>query len=231
MDALVTAAVEASAGATARLVIVPTAAARHHPTSAMAHAERAFRAAAARAGVAVDVTAALVVDAASASDPANVAILEAAHLVHLPGGDPELVPTVLRRSPAWLAILRAHHAGACIAGASAGAMAMCARLWTPGSAVDGLGLVPDTAVLPHFDPARLASWRLRVDPGSRLTWLGLDEQTLVMGRLGQPWVVAGAGQARLVGPGGSMTAARHGERLLVSPVDGPPGPSAGAGLA
>ena len=62
--------------------------------------------------------------------PANVARLEAAHVIHLPGGDPDLLPAVLRGTPAWAAILRAHVAGACVAGASAGAMALAERLWT-----------------------------------------------------------------------------------------------------
>jgi len=216
MDALVAAAVEAAAGGgVVRIVLVPTAAARQRPAAAVAHGERAFRAAAARARVLVDVEAALVVDAASAADPANVGLLEGAHLVHLPGGDPDLIPSVLRGSPAWAAILRAHAAGACVAGASAGAMALGDRLWTPRGAAEGLGLVPATAVLPHFDARRLASWRRSVDPESRLAWVGLDEQTLVIGRPGEPWLVAGAGRARVFGPAGAAGEAGDGGALAL----------------
>ena len=64
-------------------------------------------------------------------------------------------------------------------------MALAERLWTRDGPVDGLGLVPGIAVLPHFDPGRAT--RL-ADASStlvgRLTWLGLDERTLVIGRPG-----------------------------------------------
>jgi cyanophycinase len=207
MDALVAAAIEAASGALPRIVVVPTAAARQGLGTAVANGERAFLAAATRLGVVVEVGAALVVDALSAADPAGVARLEAAHLVHLPGGDPDLLPTVLPGSPAWAAILRAHAAGACVAGASAGAMALAARLWTRRGLMDGLGLVPGVAVLPHFDTARLATWRRVVDPDGDLAWLGLDERTLAIGRPGGPWRVAGAGQARVILRSGVMLSA------------------------
>lgn len=216
MDALVAAGVKAAADGAVRIVIVPTAAARHRPELAVAQGERAFRAAAARAGVRVEVDAALVVDAASAADPAIVARLEGAHLVHLPGGDPDLPPSVLRGSPAWAAILQAHAAGACVAGASAGAMALGERLWTQRGPMDGLGLVPGVAVLPHFDATRLATWRRAVDPDGRLTWLGLDERTLVIGRPGGPWRVAGAGRARVVPATGEATSTGDGGLLTLA---------------
>jgi cyanophycinase len=214
MDALLAAAVEAASGAVPRIVLVPTAAARHRPGAAVAQGERSFLAAARRAGVVVEVGAALVVDAAGAADPGDVARLGAAHLIHLPGGDPDLLPSVLRGSPAWAAILRAYAAGACVAGASAGAMALADRLWTQHGPMDGLGLVPGVAVLPHFDASRLATWRRAVDPDGRLAWLGLDERTMVIGRPGAPWLVAGAGLARVIGPTGQSTAAGHGGYLM-----------------
>ena len=67
---------------------------------------------------------------AAAANPGIVTRLETAHVIHLPGGDPDLLPAVLRGTPAWAAILRAYVAGACVAGASAGAMALAERLWT-----------------------------------------------------------------------------------------------------
>jgi cyanophycinase-like exopeptidase len=196
-------------------VLLPTAAARQRPDVAAAHGRRAFEAAAARARIAVDVEVADVLDDHSAADPANVARLAAAHLIHLPGGDPDLLPAVLRASPAWTAILRAHAAGACVAGASAGAMALAERLWTPSGPVDGLGLVPGIGVLPHFDPRRAAAWRSIVDPDGRLAWLGLDERTLVVGRPGEPWTVAGAGRAQVIhrGAASPTISATAGEAL------------------
>ena len=211
MDALVAAGAAATRAAAGdvgplRVVLVPTAAARHRPELAAATGRRAFEAAAARAGLLVEVGVASVLDGRSAADPGNVTRLETAHVIHLPGGDPDLLPAVLRGTPAWAAILRAYAAGACVAGASAGAMALAERLWTRDGPVAGLGLVPGVAVLPHFDPGRAAAWRSVVDPDGRLTWLGLEERTLVIGRPGGIWTVAGAGRAHVIDPGAASPA-------------------------
>ena len=72
--------------------------------------------------------------------------------------------------------------------------------------VDGLGLVPGIAVLPHFDPRRAAAWRSVVDPDGRLAWLGLDERTLVIGRPGGTWTVAGRGGPTSIDPGSASPA-------------------------
>jgi cyanophycinase-like exopeptidase len=217
MDALLAAALEAAGGSdeATRIVIVPVAAARSRPDLAAAHGERAFRAAAAARGVPVEVSVAAVLNRASAADPANAALLERAHLVHLPGGDPDLVPSVLRDTQAWAAILRAHGGGACVAGASAGAMALAGRLWTRDGAMAGLGLVPGVAVVPHSRPRRLATWRAAVDPDRRLTWVGLDERTLVIGRPGEAWLVAGAGRVTVAAPDGLSIVARAGDRVAI----------------
>jgi cyanophycinase len=185
---------------------VPTAAARQRPDLAAAHGRRAFEAAGARAGIKVQVEVASVLDDRSAADLAIVTRLAAAHVIHLPGGDPDLLPAVLHGSRAWSAVLQAHAAGACVAGASAGAMALAERLWTRDGPMEGLGLVPGVAVLPHFDPGRAGAWRSVVDPDGHLTWLGLDERTLVIGRPGGTWMVAGAGRVHLIRPGTSSTA-------------------------
>jgi cyanophycinase-like exopeptidase len=227
MDALLAAAVEAArveaatleaaAGGVPRIVIVPVAAARQRPDLAAAHGERAFRAAAGRARMTVGVATASVVTRETAADPGPCALLERAHLVHLPGGDPDLVPSVLRDTPAWAAILRAHARGACVAGASAGAMALAARLWTRDGPADGLGLVAG-AVVPHFSPTRLDAWRAVVeDGGEPLAWLGLDERTMAIGRPGEAWTVAGRGRVHVIAPGaaGPVRSAGHGERIMI----------------
>ena len=236
MDALVAAgakarAVSADAGPV-RVVLVPTAAARHRPDLAAANGRRAFEAAGERAGTGIHVEVASVLDGLAAADPAIVARLAAAHVIHLPGGDPDLLPAVLRGTPAWAAILRAHAAGACVAGASAGAMALAERLWTRGGPVEGLRLVPGVVVLPHFDPGRAAAWRRIVDPDERLTWLGLDERTLVIGRPGETWTVAGSGRANVIDPGSASASRSAGAgevfaalliRVAALPMAGPVG--------
>ena len=218
MDALLAAATAAAAGEVPRIVIVPVAAARQRPDLAAAHGERAFRAAARRARVAAEVATASVVTREAAADPVLCARLDRAHLVHLPGGDPDLVPAVLRDTPAWAAILRVHARGACIAGASAGAMAIAGRLWTRDGPVDGLGLVPGLAVLPHFSPARLDAWRAVVEAGGEpLAWLGLDERTMAIGRPGARWTAVGPGRVHPISPGApaAVRPAGHGERFVI----------------
>jgi cyanophycinase-like exopeptidase len=222
MDALLGAAVEAAGregpGVVPRIVLVPTAAARQRPQAAASHGERAFAAAAARAGVPVEIGVAGVLSRVDAADPRAVAPLESAHLVHFPGGDPDLIPSVFRDSPAWAAIRRAYATGTVVAGASAGAMAIAGRCWTPSGAVDGLGLLPGYAVLPHFAPGRLRGWRSAVegDGGAAVAWLGIDEQTLVIGRPGGSWRVAGRGRVHVLGPDGvELAAAGDGEAITI----------------
>lgn len=198
MDALLAAARAAAGDAQPVVVIVPTAAARQRPEQAAAHGERAFRAAAARAGLEIEVRTAPILTRADAADPALVGLLADAHLVHVPGGDPDLVPAVLRDTPAWSAILEALGRDACLAGASAGAMALGERVWTSRGGVDGLGLLPGIAVIPHFVGGRLEAWRSVVEDGRPLAWIGIDEQTVVIGRPGETWSVAGRGRVHLV---------------------------------
>lgn len=219
MDALLAAAVEAAGRrGPARIVIVPTAAARQRPELAASHGMAAFSEAAGRAGARVEVAVAMVADAASADDPAVANRLGAADLVHLPGGDPDLIPALLPGSRAWAAILGAHARGAVVAGASAGAMALAECCWTPSGPVAGLGLVPGHAVVPHFVAARLVAWRRAFHGPAGLdeprAWLGLDERTLVIGRPGPggvDWRVVGPGRAHLVPAGAAQPVASAGD--------------------
>ena len=215
MDALLAAAVEAAGregpGTVPRIVIVPTAAARQRPEMAASHGERAFAGAASRARVSVEIGVVGILTRGDAADPRIVEPLASAHLVHLPGGDPDLIPTTVRDSPASAAIKRAYDGGAMIAGASAGAMALAARCWTPSGPVDGLGLLPGYAVLPHDGPGRLDRWRASLGD---VRWLGLAEQTLVLGRPGASWTVVGRGRARvLTRDGTELASAGAGETL------------------
>ena len=182
--------------------IVPTAAARQRPDLAVEHGERAFRSAAARAGIGVRLETARILTREDAADPEQVGRLEAAHLIHFPGGDPDLIPAVLRDTPAWSAILGALERGSCLAGASAGAMALGER------AVDGprrrrragrAGRAWRSS--PTTRRAGIGEWRRAVEDGAPLRWIGLDEQTLVIGRPGERWTVAGRGRAHVIPPG------------------------------
>jgi cyanophycinase-like exopeptidase len=201
MDALIAAARAAAGPVDPVVAIVPTAAARQRPDLAVEHGERAFRSAAARAAISVRLVTARILTRADAADPEQVEPLELAHLVHFPGGDPDLIPAVLRDTPAWAAILSLLERGGCLAGASAGAMALGERVWTSRGGMPGLALLPATAVIPHFAPNRVAAWRSAVEDGVPLRWIGIDEQTVAIGRPGERWTVAGRGRVHLVPPG------------------------------
>ncbi|MGP1675217.1 MAG: hypothetical protein ACTS8Z_08400, partial [Candidatus Limnocylindrales bacterium] len=137
-------------------------------------------------------------------------------LIHLPGGDPDLIPTVLPETVAWAAIRRANDGGAVLAGASAGAMALAEWTWTPVGGVPGLGLVPGIVVAPHIDAG---SWPRSVQrfgsgvPG-HLAVLGLGERTGVIIPAGdrRPWRVTGEGEVRWL----SLAAREAGDDSIVA---------------
>jgi cyanophycinase len=116
---------------------------------------------------------------ARSDEAAAVAAITTAGLVMLPGGSPSRLREALVGTPVGDAVVAAHARGAVVAGASAGAMVLCGRLLLPDrrlAAAQGLGLVPDVLVLPHYDPAN-ERWRaagLRA-AGADITVLGLPE--------------------------------------------------------
>ena len=229
LDALIAAADEAAtarlngadpASNSLRIVILPTAAARGRPDKAAAMGVEALTKRAERLGRPFRVDVASIVDAATAGDPAHLELLSAADLIHLPGGDPDLVPAILDGSPALQAIRVAGQRGAVIAGASAGGMALADWTWTPRGGVRGLGFVAGLALVPHYDDIRRTAWQEALDrlaPGG-IGYLGLDERTGAI----SDGVVAGGRRWRVSGPGAAYwfprgavepTIARHGETI------------------
>jgi cyanophycinase len=190
----------------ARVAVVPTAAARGRPDLAASNGVEAFRRVAADASIAVVVEAVRVVDAASAADESLAARLATAHLIHLPGGDPDLIPTLYPGTAAWAAMRRAHAGGAVLAGASAGAMALAAWTWTRDGGMSGLGVVSGMGVAPHADAATWdqAVARYGAVVPHDLGFIGLAERTgvIVPASEGEPWQVVGQGEARWLSAGG-----------------------------
>jgi cyanophycinase len=188
-----------AAAAAGPAYVVPTAAARQGPEQAVAHATRWFG----KLGLELHELHVL-----KRSDAMKEAVIEDARrggFFYLVGGDPGLVAHVLRGSPVWRAIFQAWRGGAVLAGSSAGAMALCSHTLVRASwpnrfnrrPVDALGVVPATAVLPHFDTfghkwiesARAAA------PG--LTLLGVDERSAAVWTDGT-WRAAGPGVVNVV---------------------------------
>jgi len=193
---------EGGSGSTiVRIVILPTAAARGRPDRAAAMGIAALNGRLDHDGLDIRIDVASVVDAASADDAGNAALLEAADLIHLPGGDPDLIPAILGGSRALASIEAARARGAVIAGASAGGMALAEWSWTPNGGIRGLGFVAGLALVPHYDGIRRTEWQEALDkvaPGE-IGYLGLDEQTgAICDRPsdgGRTWRVSGPGAA------------------------------------
>lgn len=198
--------------------VVPTAAARSRPDMAVANAQRWF----ARLGVHLRE---LPILTRSDAQEGRWAV-EAAEgsLFYLVGGDPGVVVKTLAGSNVWEAMLTAWRGGAALAGSSAGAMALCE--WTlvmarwprhdVRRAAPALGVVPGTAVLPHYERfgQRWAESEI-VDRPEGLVLLGLDEKTAAVWD-GTSWTAHGAGSVTVGG-----RAARGGAR-----VEGVPDPAA-----
>ena len=209
------------------VAVVPTAAARGRPDLAAANGVAACTRVGAAAGLRVQAEIVPVVDAGSASDPALVDCLAGAGLIHLPGGDPDLIPTLLRDTPVWAAVRTALAAGAVLAGASAGAMALGTRTWTPRGLIAGLDLVPGIIVVPHADARSWAGnmQRFGRNAPSGLGILGLGERTGVLIAGTGVWRVVGEAEVRWL-PGGLRDLAatevyRDGDDLVPEPGSGP----------
>ena len=171
-------------GRPAKYVQIATAAAPEGDTS-LAHWHDLGAKAAARLGaeqVVLDVR-----DRDDANDQRWVDLIAGAGLIYLSGGNPSYLSETLRNSRVWKAIVNEWRNGASLAGCSAGAMSMCGYVpdfrHPRSGGVDGLGLLPDTRVLPHFD--RLSHWMpdftLKPLVAKDAHTIGIDEDTALIG--------------------------------------------------
>jgi cyanophycinase len=179
--------------------VVPTAAARQGPEESVAHATSWFR----RFGLELVELPVLKRTDANSKDLAERA--RGGGFFYLVGGDPGHVAQVLRSSRVWGAMFEAWRDGAALAGSSAGAMALCShtliRATWPNRfnrrPSDALGVVPDTAVLPHFDTfgRRWIESAQKELPGTTL--LGIDERSAALWVDGA-WRAAGPGAVTVI---------------------------------
>jgi len=102
----------------------------------------------------------------------------------------------LKGSPAWDAALEAYRSGAVIAGSSAGAMVLCGLYYDPsaGRVHEGLGLVPNSLVLPHHNTFG-KSWAPKLTKQlPDVTLIGIDEGTgMIDDGENNSWTVYGRG--------------------------------------
>ena len=195
-------------GKTPRVVCLPTAAGREGDASVnrwssmgIEHFQR----------LGAEVNALRIIDRASADDPQWEPFLENADLVYFSGGDPGYLYQTMRGSRAWEAMQRAWKRGAIYAGCSAGAMILGKRIpsFRLAGTQDGFGLVPATFVIPHFD-AIPGIWKplvIALQKGLKKgeQMIGVDENTALVGKLGDQWTVMGQGKVQVFTCEGKMT--------------------------
>jgi len=204
-----------------RVVFMPTAAARHRPDATARHGREAIERVAAGANLPVNVGTALIVDTETANDAALADRLAKADLIYLPGGDSDLLPGLMPDSLAWRSVLAAHARGAVIAGASAGAMALGPRTWTPRGWLNGLDLVHGLVVVPHFNGFDPRGWESTVVElnAAGLGYLGIDERTGVLsspnGKATATWRVVGPGHVEWFPLRGDHVSGTSGASILL----------------
>ncbi|HLX39127.1 MAG TPA: Type 1 glutamine amidotransferase-like domain-containing protein [Ktedonobacteraceae bacterium] len=151
---------------------------------------------------------------ADANNDAIVTKLATANFIYFSGGKPRYLLETLKDTASWQAICGVHAAGGVIAGCSAGAMVLGSvlfdfpRVWRT---LPALALVPDIAVIPHFDeiPAFLTSMIRSV--AHKTTVAGIDGSTALVGTDCQ-WTVLGRGKVTLFS-GKSTTRYLAGDRV------------------
>ena len=123
---------------------------------------------------------------ADADDPAHAEAISGAGLIYLSGGNPSHLARTLRGSLVWSAIEAEWRAGASLAGCSAGAMALGGYVpdfrHPKKGGVDGLGVIPDIRVLPHFDKysRMIPDFAMRPLVTADAIVVGIDEDTALV---------------------------------------------------
>lgn len=184
------AALVAAAGkGTPTALIVPTAAAFENPARAADNGTRHF------AALGADAAPLMALDRRDANDPAIAAEIDAVDIVYLTGGDPSHLLDALRGSALLDAVRRGLSRGLLLAGSSAGAMVLGARMRFRGAWTPALGLAGDVAVLPHHERAdadAVFGELRRSAPESLAATLGIDGRTGAISEDGG-WRALGAG--------------------------------------
>lgn len=187
-------AIELAGGLSARIRIIPAAAAPDgNHRRAGENGARWFRSLGAS-----EVESLPLVDRASAEDPGIAEDLRRSRLIYILGGFPQYLAETLAGSAAWTAVRQAGQSGAVIAGSSAGAMVLCDHYYAPSAKTvfSGLGLVSATCFLPHHDTFghRWAQRLVSLLPSALM--IGVDEETGILNDgAEEKWTVYGKGFA------------------------------------
>jgi cyanophycinase len=187
-------ALELAGGFEAPIRIIPTAAAPdNNDQRAGNNGIRWFQSLGAK-----DVASLPIIDKVTASDESIAKSLRESRLIYMLGGFTGYLGETLKGSAAWQAVLDAYARGAVVGGSSAGAMVMCGFYYDPsrGQVVDGLNLLPNAIVMPHFNTFG-KSWASRLLEIPHVTLIGIDEGTGMLDDSAGAWTVHGGGNVTL----------------------------------
>ena len=163
-----------------------------------------------------------VLDRDDADSPELALKVAGAGLVYLSGGNPGYLANTLVGTAVWQAILKTWRSGAALAGCSAGACAssrLADDFRRPGRySGEGLAVVPQLVVLPHFD--RFEQWmpglvdRMMARTPPDATLVGIDEETALVTD-GENFTVRGNKSVWRIDRDGTRLEFRAGEQLAV----------------
>jgi cyanophycinase len=135
-----------------------------------------------------------VIDRSGAHEMRWVERIHQANFVYLSGGRPDYLYRTLKDTPAWEAILAVHQRGGVVAGCSAGAMIMGARLLGFPALQPAFELIPGAVIVPHFDEIPAAFVRIVHFLAARdKTMIGIDGSTALVINQGSYEVLGSGG--------------------------------------
>ena len=157
----------------------------------------------------------MVLEAEHANDDSLISPVSDAAAIYFTGGSPDHLLSTIKGSKLFNLLQSALANGAVVGGSSAGAMVMGSKMRRPraGGWVDGLGVVPGIAVLPHHegsDPASVAQDLAQSAPAD-LVFLGIDAQSCCFGHPGN-WQALGSGKVTVY-KNGTWQTFNSGEKL------------------
>jgi len=189
-------------GRTPRVVCLPTAAGQEGDASVsrwMKMGEDHF------AALGAEVRALKVTDKETANDLNHATAVEEADLVYFSGGSPAYLYQTMKDSLVWQAAEKVFERGGVYAGCSAGAMILGREV--PDFRMLGsrttpvFGRVPAAFILPHFDAMPIVRKPLTSAMRNRLhegeVMIGIDEDTAIIGKPNEEWVVMGVAKAHI----------------------------------
>lgn len=165
-------------GSPARVVCLPTAAGKEGEER-IAYWSRLGVEHFSRLGVQVETLP--VIDRQSADDQRLADRVAEANFVYLSGGNPGYLHGSLSGTLTWQAIQSVLAGGGTLAGCSAGAMVLGGKFFGFPGWARGFNLLPDTAIIPHYD--EFPSWLvypIRWLAGRSTTLLGIEGNTALV---------------------------------------------------